>query len=142
MESYFKDFGIIEFEDYFSSDEQCLEFLANTKWQQGFSCRKCGHTNYCKGKRPFSRRCTRCKSEESATAHTIFHKCKLPLTEAFKITYLVCHQPDISSYKLSEKLKIRNMTCWNFKKKIRECIDKRGDLNLLEKENIKKDILP
>lgn len=142
MKSYFNDIGIIEFENLFSTDEECLEFLANSKWEQGFTCRKCGHTNFCKGKKPFSRRCTKCKSEESATAHTIYHKCKLPLNEAFKITYLVCHKPDISSYKLSEKMNIRNMTCWNFKKKILECIDQRGDLNLLEKENIKKDLVP
>ena len=141
MESLFKNIELIEFENVFSSDEKCMEFLANEKWKNGFACRKCGHTNYCKGKKPFSRRCTKCKSEESATAHTLFHKCKFPLNEAFKITYLVCHNHDISSYKLSEKINLRPMTCWNFKKKITECIDSRGDINILEKEKLKKNLL-
>ncbi|MBC8487164.1 MAG: transposase [Bacteroidetes bacterium] len=141
MKSLFKNIGIIEFDDLFSTDERCFEFLAGKKWENGFICRKCGHTNYCKGKKPYSRRCTKCKSEESATAHTAFHKCKLPLTEAFKITYLVCNNPDISTYKLSEKFNIRQMTCWKFKKKIIECINQRGDIDIFEKEALTKEFI-
>jgi hypothetical protein len=141
MKSIFKNIGLIEFEQIFDTDERCLAYLAENKWKEGFTCRKCGHTNYCKGKKPYSRRCTRCKSEESATAHTIFHKCKFPLTEAFKITYLVCHKPDLSANKLAQRLDMRQMTCWKFKKKIMDCIDARGDINLLEKANLKKDLL-
>ena len=141
MQSIFKNIGIIKFEEHFDTDEKCLQHLSEEKWRDGFTCRKCGHTNFCKGKKPFSRRCTKCKSEESATAHTIFHKCKFPLTEAFQIPYLVCHKPDISSYQLSDKLNLRQMTCWKFKKKITECIDQRGDINLLEKESIKKNLI-
>jgi hypothetical protein len=137
MLELFKNIGNLQFENIFSTEEKCLEFLAKEKWKDGFFCRKCGHDNYCKGKKAHSRRCTRCKTEESATAHTFFHKCKFPLTEAFKITYLVCHEPDISSSKLSEDINLRQMTCWKFKKKIADCIDKRGDLNLLDKEYLK-----
>lgn len=132
MKRLFKNIPIIEFEDLFSSNEKCLEFLADKKWVDGFLCRKCGNTNYCKGKTPFARRCTKCKSEESATAHTIFHRCKVNLTDAFRITYLVCHTPQISTYKLSEELNIRQMTCWKFKHKIMECIEQRGDLDILQ----------
>lgn len=141
METILKNIGILEFEEHFDTEEKCLEYLADEKWKSGFVCRKCGHTNFCKGKKPHSRRCTRCKTEESATAHTIFHKCKFPLTEAFKITYLVCHNPDISTSKISEKLDLRQMTCWKFKKKIMECIDSRGDINLFEKADLKKNLL-
>ncbi|MBN2174601.1 MAG: transposase, partial [Bacteroidales bacterium] len=141
MENIFKDITILEFENLFSTDEKCLEFLADGKWKEGFVCRKCGHTNFCKGKKPFSRRCTKCKTEESATAHTVFHKCKIPLAEAFKITFLVCHNPEISTQQISERIHIRQMTCWKFKKKITDCIDQRGDINLLEKAELKKSIL-
>lgn len=141
MKSLFKNIGIIKFDDLFSTDEKCFEFLAGKKWENGFICRKCGHTNYCKGKKPYSRRCTKCKSEESATAHTAFHKCKLPLTEAFKITYIICNNPDISTYKLSDKFNIRQMTCWKFKKKIIECINQRGDIDIFEKEALKKEFI-
>lgn len=141
MNVIFKNIGVIEFDQHFDSEDRCLEYLADEKWKDGFVCLKCGNTNYCKGKKPYSRRCTRCKSEESATAHTIFHKCKFPLPEAFKITYLVCHTPDISISKISEKINLRQMTCWRFKKKIQECIDARGDIDLFQKEEIRKNLL-
>jgi len=105
----------------FSDDEACLEFLAGMKWKQGFVCDKCGHTNYCKGKTEHSRRCTRCKKEISPTAHTLFHRCRIPLKTAFKIVYLSCKHPDISSYSLSNFMDVRRMTCYQFQKKVKSC---------------------
>ena len=113
-----------KFDSIFRKDIDCLRFLAQNKWQKGFRCKKCGNTNYCQGKTPFSRRCTRCKHEESASAHTLFHGCKIPLRTAFEIAHLVSTNPEISSYALSQKLGKRQMTCWKFKKKILECIKK------------------
>ena len=140
MKYFFKNIKKIEFSEIFHNEESCLKFLANEKWEKEFVCRKCGHTNYCKGKKPYSRRCTKCKAEESATAHTVFHRCRIPLTDAFKITYMVCHSPDISTYEISRKIEIRQMTCWKFKKKIVECIDDRGDLDLLQKVELKQNL--
>ncbi len=140
MKYFFKNIKKIEFSEIFHNEESCLKFLANEKWEKGFVCRKCGHTNYCKGKKPYSRRCTKCKAEESATAHTVFHRCRIPLTDAFKITFMVCHSPVISTYEISRKIEIRQMTCWKFKKKIVECIDDRGDLDLLQKVELKQNL--
>ncbi|MBN1339541.1 MAG: transposase [Bacteroidales bacterium] len=123
--------GIINPENFFTSEENCLEYIAQEKWKGGFVCRKCGHTNYCKGRKPASRRCTRCKTEESATAHTIFHHCRIPLAEAFRIVYLVCNDPEISSYEISRELDRRQMTCWKFKKKVMECIEEKGEFGIL-----------
>jgi hypothetical protein len=114
----------------FTSDEACLQLIANEKWKEGYTCRKCGHTNYCKGKTPFSRRCTRCKHEESATSHTIFHRCHIPLTEAFRIMSLVCSDPGISTYELSRKIDLRQMTCWKLKNRLIQCIEKKGEIDI------------
>ena len=62
-----KKLNISQFESMFSTEDDCLKFITEQKWSGGFVCRKCGHTNFCKGKTAYSRRCTRCKSEESAT---------------------------------------------------------------------------
>ncbi len=132
MNSSFKKIGVLEFNNLFSTEDKCLEYLANEKWKKGFICRKCGNGNFCKGKKPFSRRCTRCKFEESATSHTIFHKCKIPLAEAFKITFLVCSNPEISTYQLSDEIDLRKMTCWKLKKKILDCIDSKGEIELVD----------
>lgn len=126
-----KQLDIKSFGDDFSNDEACLLFLAEKKWADGFVCRSCGNTNYCKGKTSYARRCTRCKKEESATAHTIFHRCHIPITEAFRIVYMVCADPSVSTYELSRQIELRQMTCWKLKNRLLECIRSRGEVDVL-----------
>lgn len=114
------------------NEEASLKLLADIKWKDGFLCSKCGSTNYCKGKSEFSRRCTRCKKEESVTAHTTFHRCKIPLNKAMEIAYLVCSVAAISSYEISRQLDMRHMTCYGFKKKVAECLAGKNDDKLLK----------
>lgn len=140
MKAIFHGISEDEFNRRFSTDDACLAYLAGQKWSHGFRCRKCGHTNYCHGKTPYSRRCTKCKTEESATAHTVFHRCRFHLRDAFRIAYLVCNKPKISSYKLSGELNIRHMTCWKFKTKILECLDNQEAFTDFEKAEFKKQI--
>ena len=141
MKKIFDNIPIKIFNAQFTDKNACLKFLADQKWQNEFVCKKCGHTNFCKGKTPYSRRCTKCKSEESATAHTMFHRCHIPLTTAFKIAYLVCNEPKISSYELSRLLDTRQMTCWKFKSKIAECIENSNEYSMVEKVELKNVIL-
>lgn len=109
--------------ELFADSEKVMKFVADVKWEAGFVCRSCGHTNYCEGKTPHSRRCTRCKKEESATAHTIFHNIKFPLNKAFFIAYNVCVLGnEFSSYNFSDQLGLNQMTCWKFRKRIQNCM--------------------
>ncbi|MBK7029960.1 MAG: transposase [Bacteroidales bacterium] len=117
------------FKETFDSEEKCLEILAASKWKNGFVCHKCGGNKYGKGKKPYSRRCTSCKQEESVTAHTIFHHCRIDLPRAFEIAYRVCGTPGITASSLSQILETRHMTCLNFKKKILECVASHGDFS-------------
>ena len=76
-----------------------------------------------KGKTPYSRRCTKCKKDESATAHTIFHNVKFPISKAFYIAYQICNDnKKISSYEFARNLSLRQMTCWKFKDKVSKAI--------------------
>jgi two-component system, sensor histidine kinase LadS len=112
-------------QELFNDSEKVLKFIADIKWKDGFTCRNCGHTNFCDGKTPSSRRCTRCKKEESAAANTIFHNIKFPINKAFFIAYNVCVLGnDISSYNYSDQLGLNQMTCWKFRKRIQNCIAK------------------
>ena len=109
--------------ELFADSEKVMKFVADVKWEAGFVCRSCGHTNYCEGKTPHSRRCTRCKKEESTTAHTIFHNIKFPLNKAFFIAYNVCVLGnEFSSYNFSDQLGLNQMTCWKFRKRIQNCM--------------------
>ena len=126
-------------EELFNSEDKCYEFLADLKWSNGFTCRKCGNSNYCAGKTPHSRRCTKCKTEESSAAGTIFHNCKFPISKAFYIAYSVCKgKEDISTYEFARRLSLRQMTCWNFKTKIRNAIEQIDSLTDTEKSSIRK----
>jgi hypothetical protein len=134
-----KDISEETVEALFVSDEKCMEFLADLKWADGFTCRKCGNTNYCAGKSPYSRRCTKCKSEESATSGTIFHNCKFPIHKAFIIAYNVCKgKEDVSTYEFARRLALRQMTCWNFKTKIQSALKSMDSLTDTEKVAIEK----
>jgi two-component system, sensor histidine kinase LadS len=126
-------------EEMFLSDEKCYEFLAGLKWANGFVCRKCGNTNSCPGKEPFSRRCTKCKSKETATNGTIFHGVKFPIHKAFYIAYNVCKgKEDISTYEFGRRLSLRQMTCWNFKTKIEHALTEIDTLSEKERSSIEK----
>jgi hypothetical protein len=123
----------------FASDEKCYEFLAELKWSNGFICKKCGNANYCPGKTSYSRRCTKCKTEESAAAGTIFHNCKFPVSKAFYIAYKVCKgKEDLSTYEYARRLSLRQMTCWNFKTKIQHALKQIDTLSAVEKSSIDK----
>ncbi len=121
-----------KFKEVIPDNESALNLLSEIKWKDGFVCSKCGSTNYCKGKSLSSRRCTRCKKEESATAHTIFHRCKIPINSALEIAYLVCNVAAISSYEIGRQLDMRHMTCYGFQKKVIACLHGENDDKLLK----------
>lgn len=134
-----KELSEDQIKELFQNEEKCYEFLAELKWSDGFICRKCGNTNYCSGKSPWSRRCTKCKTEESAASGTIFHNCKFPVNKAFYIAYNVCKgKEDLSSYEFARRLSLRQMTCWNFKTKIQHALQEMNSLSTYEKSSIEK----
>jgi hypothetical protein len=125
-----KDITPGQLEELFTNNYKCLEFLSELKWTDGFKCRKCGNSNYCPGKSPFSRRCTKCKTEESATSGTIFHHCRFDISKAFYIAYNVCKgNHDLSTYEYARRLSLRQMTCWKFKDKLKKAIENSGELS-------------
>jgi transposase-like protein len=127
----FRGINIIEFTQQFSSEDICLQYLSEIKWKEGFSCRKCNHTNYCKGKSLYSRRCTKCKYDESVTTGTIFEKLKFSIVKAFHIMFAVstCKKGS-SSYHLSRSLSLRQPTCWAFRRKAVEAMKSSGNYKL------------
>lgn len=120
----FKGVNSIKFHKAFSTDEDCYRYLADLKWHDhGFQCKKCGYTKYCKGVKPFSRRCMKCKYDESPTAGTMFYKCKFSLQLAFHIAFKIStKKKGMSSMELSHEFELRQKTCWEFKWKIQQAM--------------------
>ncbi|MFH2141206.1 MAG: IS1595 family transposase [Bacteroidota bacterium] len=130
----------IKFNRRFKDDDDCYKYLASIKWiDENFLCRKCGSDKYCKGKKPFSRRCIKCRYDESPTSGTMFDKCKFSLLIAFHIVFKIStKKKGMSSVELSREFELRQKTCWEFKWKIQQAMQSskqyplEGDVNVDE----------
>lgn len=122
-----RDVDFEEFSAMYPNDDSCLKFLAQIKWQAGFSCTKCSHANYSEGRSPYSRRCTKCGYDESVTAYTLLQNTRLPINKAFYMIFLVyASKGNLSSHKLSATLHIRQSTCWAYSSKIKKAMKEKN----------------
>jgi len=117
----------LDFEDFknvFPDKDTCLKFLSELKWKDGYHCKKCGYNKFNEGPN-YSKRCKNCNYLESPTVDTLFHKLKFPIEKAFYILYL-SNRKDVhlTVSKLSEILELRKETCWAFKNKISQAMEK------------------
>ena len=71
-----------EFQAWFGTDADCLDYLEWLRWPAGFRCMACGHRD---GWRLSDRRfeCAGCRTRTSTTASTIFDRTRIPLTVWF-----------------------------------------------------------
>lgn len=124
----FKGVNSIKFYRAFSSDEDCYKYLSEIKWNgTEFVCPRCGHTNYCRGHLPYSRRCTKCKHDDSPTAGTMFDKTRFLLLVAFHICFKIStKKKGMSSEELAEEYEVRQKTCWEFKWKVQHAMKSSG----------------
>jgi hypothetical protein len=63
-----------EYISKFGSKDQCLAYLAETKWGVEYCCRKCKNKRFITEKKEYNRPCSRCSHDESPTSHRLFHK--------------------------------------------------------------------
>jgi hypothetical protein len=118
-----------EFSAKYPDQETCFGFLSVLKWKTGFACTRCENATYCAGRLPHSRRCTKCSYEESALHNTIFQNSRIPINKAFYLTYLIYStNGTISSHQLSEKLNIRQSTCWTYAIRIKKVMQEKKRL--------------
>ncbi len=118
-----------EFSKIYPDRDSCLKYIAELKSAGQYNCRKCGNNHFLLGRSPFSRRCTKCRYEESVTAYTIFQNSRIPITKAFYMIFLIySSKGKISSHKLSEILVIRQSTCWAFSSRIKKLLSEKKQL--------------
>lgn len=124
-EGKFTGVNSIKFNNQFKDEASCYEYISSIKWTDDtYECKKCKRTKYCKGKKPFSRRCLKCRYDESPTAGTMFDKCKFSLLLAFHIAFKIStKKKGMSSLELSHEFEMRQPTCWEFKWKIQQAME-------------------
>lgn len=123
--SKFIGINSIEFHRYYKNEKDCYRYIAQIKWEgKNFKCKKCGNTNYCKGVKPYSRRCTKCKNDESPTSGTMLDNVKFSLHLAFHIIFRISVRiKGMSTVELSKEFGLRQKTCWDFKWKIQQAME-------------------
>lgn len=123
----FKGESLIKFSERFPDDLSCKAYLAAIKWVDGFVCRKCGHKKFSKRK-DFTRTCTFCRHNESASANTTFHKVKFGLRKAFFITFeMVNSTKSLSASQTAKRYEISRKTAWLFMHKVRKAMKSSGN---------------
>ena len=80
-----------EFDQWFSTEEECITYLQRLRWPDGFRCPKC---NGNKGWQMAAGlvRCSKCKQKTSIIAGTIFHGTRRPLRLWFQAVWYVTSQ--------------------------------------------------
>lgn len=122
------------FYNRFESKAACYEYLAALKWAEGYECKRCKGTRYIKGKQPFSRRCSSCGYDESATTGTLFHKLKFGIDKAFGMLYeIATSRKGANSVWLAERFGVQQNTAWLFRQKVQRVMESSGK-NPLEEE--------
>jgi transposase-like protein len=82
-----------EFDEWFSNENACLDYIANLRWTRGFNCPNCGYSAkkpYLMGRGLFL--CRNCKRQTSVTAGTLFHRTHKPLRTWFLAMWFVTSQ--------------------------------------------------
>jgi len=89
MEDYPK--GQLEFEQRFSTERACREYLRQMRWPDGFRCPRCGGSKYWLTRRELYH-CTGCSLETSLLAGTILQGSRKPLQLWFRAMWHVTTQ--------------------------------------------------
>jgi len=116
-----------EFQAWFRTGEDCLDYLEWLRWPGGFICPRCGDgTGWRLGDGRFE--CAGCSSRTSVTAGTIFDRTRTPLTVWFTACWLFATQKDgISALSLQRSLEIGSyQTAWAMLGRLRSVLVRPG----------------
>ena len=80
-----------EFDEWFSTEDECINYLQRLRWTEGFRC------PICDGNKGWQMtgglvRCSKCKQKTSIVAGTIFHGTRKPLRLWFQAIWYVTSQ--------------------------------------------------
>lgn len=116
-----------EFQAWFRSDADCLDYLAWLRWRDGFVCPTCGdRRSWRLGDGRFM--CSACGQRGSVTAGTIFDRTRTPLTVWFTACWLLATSKDgISALSLQRTLQIGSyQTAWAMLHRLRSVLVRPG----------------
>ncbi len=111
-----------EFDERFSDESACYEYLMEFRWSQGFRCVRCDNHDFWPSSRGLLI-CTRCEHQHSLTAGTIMHGTRKPLTDWFKaMWWFTTRKSGVNAINLKDLLGLGSYgTAWTWLHKLRTC---------------------
>ncbi|TEU12589.1 MAG: IS1595 family transposase [Anaerolineales bacterium] len=118
-----------EFDEWFSSDDACIDYIAKIRWRNGFCCPSCGDITEepsLTGRGLFL--CRKCKRQTSITSGTLFHKTRKPLrTWFFAMWFVTSQKHGASALGLQRVLGLGSYnTAWTWLHKLRRAMVRLG----------------
>jgi transposase-like protein len=112
-----------EFQSWFATDADCLDYLDWLRWPDGFVCPECGHAGgwaVADGRY----KCSGCGSRTSVTAGTLFDHRRTPLTVWFTACWMFAAQKDgVSALSLQRALEMGSyQTAWAMLHRLRSVL--------------------
>lgn len=118
------EMNLMELLNKFGSEERCREYLEALRFPTGIYCTRCNSTKISRIVKRNQFDCDECRYQFSATAGTIFHDTKLPLTKWFIAVYLMCEsKKGISANQLKRTLNISYKSAWYLCHRIRKAVE-------------------
>lgn len=116
-----------EFQSWFASDADCLDYLEWLRWPEGFVCPKCANPGgwaVADGRY----KCASCGARTSVTAGTLFDRRRTPLTVWFTACWMFAAQKDgVSALSLQRSLEIGSYpTAWAMLHRLRSVLVRPG----------------
>ena len=118
-----------DFEIWFNSEKDCLEYIAKLRWPEGFICPNCGENTT---KPSLTARglylCLKCKGQTSITSGTLFHGSHKPLRMWFLAMWFITSQKHgASALGLKRALGLGSYnTAWTWLHKLRRAMVRSG----------------
>jgi len=120
--------NLIEFIDWFPTDEACFQYLEVVRWPIGFRCPKCESQQYWPVRGKTLKECAGCHYQTSVTAGTIFEGTRKSLRLWFFTMWLATAEKNgISAMGLQRELGFsRYETAWTWLHKLRRAMVRPG----------------
>lgn len=108
------------FEKMFSTEGQCLQYVIDLRWPDGYECTRCQNKTYWIGSKKRII-CTRCEFQTTAISGTIFEQTNKPLVLWFRaIWWMISQKNGVSASGLQKILGLGSYkTAWTWLQKLR-----------------------
>lgn len=120
--------NLVEFNDWFNSDQACREYLEIIRWPDGFRCPRCGASRHWILGKKGVKECAECHHQTSVIAGTVFDGTRKSLRLWFLAMWLITSEKNgISAMGLQRQLGFsRYETAWTWLHKLRHAMVRPG----------------